>query len=271
MSIKKMIRNTLILIGLLLVLAIGAAIYGGKVAIDATQNLAQKAMPAAILYQDVALSYERARKYEKEFFVFANNAERRERYLGDWNKGIEGLNKQLSEGAANANKAYTAREARQFAGWKEAVQVYATGFRGLADNVKNGTIPDGITANQENGKNVDSVREFAKEVTTAAGNNVKEANTAANDVVQLLKYAVGGIVVLLILVLLSLIVLGRSIPSKISSAISDYTKWVDSMSKGDLKQEMVSSEFEEFAPLSEGLRRLRNAMSMAMERLRSRS
>jgi nitrogen fixation/metabolism regulation signal transduction histidine kinase len=269
MSIKKLIQNTMIIIALLLLSAIGAALYGGYVARSAALDLTTKAMPAALRYKDTLLAYEQARKYEKEFFVFAGNVERRERYLGEWNKAIGKLNVLLSEGQSNTNKAYTKAEVSQFGSWKDSVEGYSKGFKGLAENVKNGTVPDGITANQENTKNVDFVREFAKQVAAAVDTNTKEVQESANKSLNVLNYAIFAIIALLILVLLMVILLARSVPAKISGVINDYTAWVESMSKGDLKREMVASDYTEFEPLSKGLGRLRTSLSMAMERLRA--
>lgn len=270
MSIKSMLRNALLITGLLVTISIAATLYGNHLATSAVNKLAFSEMPATQTIQALVLEYERMRKYEKEYFVFAANVDRRSNYEKEWEKAYATIGKLFSDARADSNTQFTAVEKSKLREWNDAIDSYAKGFRELVKRVTGGVVPDGLTANSENGKNVDHVRPFGKDAPAFLAKQVADSQTAAGAAVSTVRGALIGIVVLQVLVLLALVFAYLRVPKAIGATITSFSEAVDKMSKGDAKSPLPETGLAEFEPLSQGLGRLQKSLGIAIDRLKSR-
>ena len=271
MSIKAILRNALLVTALLILISIAATLYGNYLASSSVTRLAFTELPAAQTVQGMVLEYERLRKYEKEYFVFATNPERRANYEKEWEKAYAALVKRFTEARAASNEGFSAAEKSKILEWNGAVDSYASGFRQLIARVSNGTLTDGIAANAENGKNVDYVRPFGKEAPDLLAKQVAGTQAAAKGAVTTVRNVLIAIVVLQVLVVFALFWVYLRVPKAIGAVITEFSDAVDKMSKGDIKSPLPDSNLEEFEPLSNGLARLQKSLSIAMDRLRNRA
>ena len=214
----------------------------------------------------LAIEGQKLRRYEKEFFIYADNPERRAKYSGEWNDSYG----KLKEGLALLNSSkggWSAADKEKAQEWNESLNAYATGFNKVDVAVNNGFITGTINANKAIKDAKNAFRVFLKGTAVEIDNKVKEASELSSQVdknfANIQKFLLG-------LSLVALVVGGAlllTIPRAIAGPISELTESVIDISKGNIGRPVTVRGGPEVKGLAESVERLRIALKGLMLRM----
>ncbi len=214
----------------------------------------------------LAIEGQKLRRYEKEFFIYADNPDRRAKYSGEWNNSYG----KLKDGLAllNAPRSIWSQADKERAqAWNESLNAYASGFNKVDVAVNNGFINGTLAANKAIQDAKNKFRVFLKGTATEIDNKVNQARDFSSQVEANLaiiqKYlmalsaaalAVGGVLLL-------------TIPRAIAGPISELTESVIDISKGNIGRPVTVRGGPEVTGLAESVERLRIALKGLMLRM----
>jgi methyl-accepting chemotaxis protein len=214
----------------------------------------------------LAIEGQKLRRYEKEFFIYADNPERRAKYSGEWNDSYG----KLKEGLAllNAPKSGWSESDREKAQtWSESLNAYATGFNKVDVAVNNGFITGTINANKAIKDAKNQFRVFLKGTAVEIDNKIREASEYSSHVdknfANIQKFLMGLSVVALVIGGALLL----TIPRAIAEPISALTESVIDISKGNITRPVTVRGGPEVKGLAESVERLRVALKGMMLRM----
>jgi hypothetical protein len=126
----KSIRSRLIA-GLVLIIVFflvqAALVYNGlRTARQDVVDQTQKNTQAAAQLSDLAVLAQQVRRYEKEYFVYVSNPERRANYVKEWTGTSDKITKQLQTIRSNANSAFNSDDISKVNNWVGAAEFYGS-------------------------------------------------------------------------------------------------------------------------------------------------
>ncbi len=247
--------------------------------VDATR----KNTVASSQLSELAVLAQQIRRYEKEYFVYVSNRERRDGYTKEWNATADKMGKLLENIRANPDKAFTGEDVAAVTTWTQAADFYNGEMRRIFELVNaqpsapttSGSLtvtPTALSPIEVNGMITAGKDRFSgvliKGVSTMAAEKTKQtlglAELASNRFNQLLT-AVLVTVAVGILVALGLIF---TLPKAVSGPLAQLTEAVDQISKGKVDQKVTVANIAEFDGLSQALERLRLGQQALIARLR---
>jgi methyl-accepting chemotaxis protein len=305
----KSIRSRLIAgLGLIIVffLVQAALVWWGedtarRDVVDATR----KNTIASSQLSDLAVLAQQIRRYEKEYFVYVGNAERREGYTKEWSGTADKIGKQLETMRSNPDKAFNETDVSKINNWASASDFYTSEMRKIFGTVTTQaskvasvaaeatpTVPvpaTGLT------KVVAPAVAPAEAVAMFSPVEVNSMITAGKDrfsgvlikgvaemsgektkqTLALAERASDGFKQLLVAVLLTvlvgvLIALGLmwTLPKAVMGPLEQLTASVDNISKGNLEAKVDSGGIAEFQGLAKALERMRLGQQALVARMR---
>jgi HAMP domain-containing protein len=305
----KSIRSRLIAgLGLIIVffLVQAALVWWGedtarRDVVDATR----KNTIASSQLSDLAVLAQQIRRYEKEYFVYVGNAERREGYTKEWSGTADKIGKQLETMRSNPDKAFNETDVSKINNWASASDFYTSEMRKIfgtvttqaskvasvaAEATPTAPVPAaGLT------KVVAPAVAPAEAVAMFSPVEVNSMITAGKDrfsgvlikgvaemsgektkqTLALAERASDGFKQLLIAVLLTvlvgvLIALGLmwTLPKAVTGPLEQLTASVDNISKGNLEAKVDSGGIAEFQGLAKALERMRLGQQALVARMR---
>ncbi len=214
----------------------------------------------------LAIEGQKLRRFEKEFFIYADNPERRAKYSGEWNDSYE----KLKEGLAllNASKSgWSESDKEKARAWNESLRDYSSGFNKVDVAVNSGFITGTIAANMAIKEAKNRFRVFLKGTAVEIDNKVREASEFSSQVEQNFANIQK---VLLVLSVVALVIGGSlllTIPRAIAGPISTLTESVIDISKGNISRPVEVRGGPEVKGLAESVERLRVALKGLMLRM----
>jgi methyl-accepting chemotaxis protein len=288
----KSIKNILLL-GLaaiaLLFLVQAWLLYSGQQQIQREViSAAQKNTQASAQLSELAILAQQVRRYEKEYFVYVNNVERRENYIKEWTGTSDKITKLLQSIRSNAQGAFTPEDLAKVSNWSSAAEFYSSEMKkifGAVNDRQTATPSSPPSAKDAPPANTSFAPAEANVLITAGKDRLSgvlikgvsdlyqaktkatlELDDVATATFSKLAKAVGATV--LIGFLLALFLAWR-LPRAITSPLGALTDAVDRMSKGDLEKAVDVGGVHEFSGLSTALERMRVAQKTLMQRLRT--
>jgi methyl-accepting chemotaxis protein len=296
----KSLRNTLLLglaaIALLFIVQAGVLSWGQKSIQADVVDVARRNTMASSNLSELAILAQQVRRYEKEYFVYVGNVERREGYIKEWTSTSKKISTLLATMAKNADQAFSAEDQAKIFSWSGAAEFYDAEMQKIfsavndrqaqlnavvapATNVVGKASTDPIAptlvmlspveANVMIGAGKDrlssvlikGVSDLYAVKTKATLSLDESASTSFNRLWR----AVGATVVL---GLLLAALLAWRLPRAVTQPVAALTAAVDKMSKGELDQSIGETSIKEFAGLSASLERMRIAQRTLLQRMR---
>jgi HAMP domain-containing protein len=125
----KSIRSRLVLgLGLIIVFFLAQAAlvwYSQSTAKSTVVDTARKNTIASSQLTDLAVMAQQVRRYEKEYFVYVSNEERRNGYIKEWTGVADKITKLTNTMRANTDGAFSADDVAKIANWQGAVDFYS--------------------------------------------------------------------------------------------------------------------------------------------------
>jgi methyl-accepting chemotaxis protein len=297
-SIQKKLMLGLVPVVLFFVLqALVVWFLGGRTTTEVGNTVRQNTVASSKL-ADLAVLAQQVRRYEKEYFVYVNNVERRNNYIKEWTGTLGKINKALTDMTDNKDGAFTADDVTEIGKWKRAAEFYGSEMNKIFDAVNLRT-DEIATAAQKAAQDVAS--NAKKPATLEAPALVMYAPTEVNSMIgpgkdrlsgeliagvsklskakteqtlalpdvakagfnQLLY---GAIALALLGALIAVVVL-VTLPNAIKAPIAALSASVEAISKGNVAKAAESVNVAEFSGLESGIERLRQSQKMMLERM----
>jgi HAMP domain-containing protein len=135
----KSIRSRLVFgLGLIIVFFLAQAAlvwYSQSTAKSDVVDTARKNTIASSQLTDLAVLAQQIRRYEKEYFVYVGNEERRNNYIKEWTGSSDKITKLLGTMKANADGAFNADDTAKIANWQGAADFYSAEMKKIFDAV----------------------------------------------------------------------------------------------------------------------------------------
>jgi HAMP domain-containing protein len=306
------IRSRLVLgLGLIIVFFLAQAAlvwYSQSTAKSEVVDTARKNTIASSQLTDLAVTAQQVRRYEKEYFVYVGNEERRNNYIKEWTGTSDKITKLLATMRSNADGAFTTDDVAKISNWQSAADFYGAEMRKIFSTVNDqatkvaqaaaapapvvASAPAKTTAAPAVAASAPApVAMFAAtEVNTmiTAGKDrlsgvlikgVSEMSTEkTKQTLSLSEVAAGGFNQVFAGVMLTVVVgiiiallLMVNLPKAVTTPLANLTAAVDDMSKGNLDKKIDSGNVTEFAGLATALERMRVGQQALVTRMRRTS
>ncbi len=296
----KSLRNMLLLglaaIALLFIVQAGVLSWGQKSIQTDVVDVARRNTMASSNLSELAILAQQVRRYEKEYFVYVGNIERREGYIKEWTGTSNKITTLLATMRKNADQAFSAEDQGKISNWASAAEFYDSEMKKIFSVVN------------------DRQAQIKPVVAPATNVAVKAATETAAPVIAMLSaveangmigagkdrlssvlikgvsdmYAVktkatlgldesvsasfnrlwGAVGITVALGLLLAALLAWRLPRAVTEPVATLTAAVDKMSKGELDQSIGETPIKEFEGLSTALERMRVAQRTLVQRMR---
>lgn len=237
----------------------------------------KKNYAASSMLSDLTITGQAIRRYEKEYFIYHDDAQGAAKYAKEWDDTYRKLEKQLAAMKGNPGAIFTKADLDEFGIWEGELAIYGGEMRKIREGVARAQAqasPVGLSTREINGEirlGKDRFAVLLKGATQMEQRKAKEAAASATtissnfDALEMtLLYMVGGGVVLVALLLFTL-------PGSITNPINALVDAAESMSKGKLEEKIASAGISEFVNLEEALERMRVTQLAMIERMRRKA
>ncbi|MDH3672670.1 MAG: hypothetical protein OES46_16185 [Gammaproteobacteria bacterium] len=229
-------------------------------------NEAIEAHDASNTLTRLAVEGQKLRRYEKEYFIYADNPQKREKYSSEWHESYA----KLKEGLAlllSHKSTWSESDKAKARTWDDSLNAYANGFHKVDAAVTSGLIQGTLNANKAIQDAKNEFRVFLKG--TAAETDIKLRQ--ARDHSEQVQDNVANIQVFLIGLSFVGLLIGAvilfTIPGTIARPITELTESVVDISKGNIIRPVPVRGSHEVKGLAESVERLRVAMKGLMARM----
>ena len=263
--------------------------------VDATR----KNTIASSQLSELAVLAQQIRRYEKEYFVYVGNQEKREGYIKEWSGVADRILALLQKMNANADKSFNEDDKTKINNWAGAADFYTAEMRKIFGSVNDQAArvlaaPPAPAAAPTPAKSAPAVSPtevivmfspvevngmigpgkdrfsgvLIKGVSEMSGEKTKQTlalSGVAADGFQRLLVAVLATVAVGILVALALML---TLPQAVTRPLADLTASIDDMSKGNLTVKLQSGGIAEFDGIAKALERMRVGQQALVARLR---
>jgi methyl-accepting chemotaxis protein len=253
---------------------------------------------------EIAILAQQIRRYEKEYFVYVGNEERRNNYVKEWSGTYEKLNITLENVRANKENAFASADISQVSNWKSASDFYGAEMKKIFEAVSgiqnkiaatpaapaapaaSATLAGKTSAPPAEAMPAMFSPSEANVLITAGKDRfssvlikgVSEMSSAKTKItLSLVNVADEGFRKLLTGVLATVLIgsiiaglLMLRLPKAVTDPIAQLTQTVDEMTKGNLDQK-ITANVSEFGGLATALERMRVSQSALVQRMRAKS
>jgi HAMP domain-containing protein len=308
----KSIRSRLVFgLGLIIVFFLAQAAlvwYSQATAKSSVVDTARKNTIASSQLTDLAVLAQQVRRYEKEYFVYVGNEERRNGYIKEWTGTSDKITKLLGTMRTNADGAFTADDTAKVANWQSAADFYGSEMKKIFGAVNDQAVkvaqaaqaapaatPAAANAGKPAAKPADAAAPAAPAVAMFAATEVNTMITAGKDrlssvlikgtsemsaektkqTLSLSEVAAGGFnqvfagVMLTVAIGIAIaLILMVTLPKAVTTPLETLTAAVDDLSKGKLDSKIDAGNVAEFAGLATALERMRVGQQALVARMR---
>lgn len=215
----------------------------------------------------LAQAAQKIRRYEKEYFIYVQNEEKRDKYFESFQKTRQEINRFIALLKKKYPSANQGRQQRILAEWSEITEFYASGFEKVHEQVLSGEISGIIEANAAIKDAKNRFRVVLSGSRDEINQQLKRAKSEANQVYQYLdRSSLIFTVVTDVSILIGLFI-SFQVPRSIARPIKELTEISDNISKGRMNKPVKVSGSREIEELAKSIERLRVATQGLLKRL----
>jgi HAMP domain-containing protein len=215
----------------------------------------------------LALDGQKLRRFEKEHFIYIDDASKRDKYYKEWTEAKESIQHRLIGAIKDGQETWSTEDRAELSLWEQSLNVYSDGFLGVHHLAESGALTSTTQANQEISQAKNAFRTFLDGTDKLGKVKIAQAKQAAKDIDA--NFGVVYIVVFLTSAagVILLLALSKFIPGSITRPVNELAHAAEKMSKGDLDQKIEPSKIKEFKILSETLERMRISQKTLIDRI----
>ena len=217
---------------------------------------------------NIAVIGQALRRYEKEYFIYVDNFDKRRGYHKEFSESAGKLKKSLDGILGDTSTTWSDDDKREATVWAKALDTYTLGFNEIADKVERGELQTTLEANAaiQNAKN--AFRVLLKGA--AKGSRLKYQGAEVNHarIAKNLNFVNYTVIVMSVAGLALVLVLMISIPRAIAGPIKLLNDAATAMSVGNLDRRVPLSSVAEFEDLAKTLERMRVSQKVLIHKSR---
>lgn len=225
----------------------------------------------SIAISKMAVEGQKLRRFEKEFFIYASDPDRRTGYYREWTDSFQNLENMLKVAMNDSSGAWTETDHRNLKAWANSLEVYGKGFRGVVVNVEAGNIKGTLAANAAVADAKTAFKVFLDGTEAGVGSKLENAKLAAITISRnfgTLNTVVFGTAIVGSLVMFAIIIF---VPSAVMDPIEQLSRAATAMGNGNLSVQMPQIRTREFVGLRNALESLRMSQREMIQQLKQRS
>ncbi len=302
-SIKSRLVNGMMLIVLFFLVQAGLVWYATSNAKSTVVESTRRNTVATSELGALAVLAQQIRRYEKEYFVYVGNKEKRDAYEHEWRDALRNMEAIMTKMKTGSNGAFSAKDIEQVVAWEAAATFYAAEMdkvfvavdaraKAVATQKESAVAPKPAT------------KAAAASVAAEPASLVEYRSTEVNDMIKagkdrfsadlikgvsamdksktaetlaLAKVAetmfdqvLLGVLVTVAVGVIVALTLSVSLPKAVIKTLAGLSKAAEKMSMGDLKQPYDAGGVIEFNTLAQALNRMRLGQQALLERLQRR-
>jgi methyl-accepting chemotaxis protein len=214
----------------------------------------------------LAIEGQKLRRYEKEYFIYADNPKKREKYSSEWQESYA----KLKEGLAlllSHESSWSESDKAKADTWDDSLNAYASGFHKVEAAVTGGIIQGTLDANKAIQDAKNQFRVFLKGTAAEVETKLGEARHASTQLQDNFANVQKLLIGLSFTGLLIGAVILFTIPGSIARPITELTESVTDISKGNITRPVSVRGSHEVKALAESVERLRVAVKGLMTRM----
>lgn len=212
---------------------------------------------------------QKIRRFEKEFFIYVNNPEKRNKYAGQFNETNEEINQFLEQLISIYTTYKYDTSSIALAEWAAALKYYADGFNTLVERVQNGEIINVIDANSA----IQDYKNRFRLVLAGTDKAIKQQYLLATEKADLIKqYQSNSSTIFIVISTLSFLIaifMSFFVPASIVKPLKQLTDIANRISKGQVKAMTDVKGSVEIENLSKSIQRLQLATLGLLKRLQT--
>ncbi len=308
-SIKTRLVNGMMLIVLFFLVQAGLVWYATSNAKSTVVESTRRNTVATSELGALAVLAQQIRRYEKEYFVYVGNKQKRDAYEHEWRDALRNIEAILAKMKTGASGAFSSKDMAQVTTWEAAASFYAAEmdkiFLAVDERVKavQGQKESGVgsaASTKPTGKTGGTATAAAPEHSALAEYRSTEVNdmikagkerfsadlikgvsaldkAKTEETLALAKVAetmfdqvLLGVLVTVAIGVVVALALSVSLPKTVIKTLAGLSKAAEKMSMGDLKQPYDAGGVTEFNTLAQALNRMRLGQQALLERLQKR-
>lgn len=263
------VRNKLTIVFALLIAILFAQFglvyyFSGKSALLIEQAI--DANDASNAVGRLAIEGQKLRRYEKEYFIYADNPKKREKYSSEWHESYAKLKEELAlllSHESNWSKSDKAKAET----WDDSLNAYARGFHKVEAAVTSGFIQGTLDSNKAIQEAKNHFQVFLKGTAAEVDSKLRQARRASTQLQDNFATVQNVLIVLSFTGLLIGAVILFTVPGSIARPITELTESVTDISKGNITRPVSVRGTHEVKALAESVERLRVAVKGLMTRM----
>jgi HAMP domain-containing protein len=307
----KSIRSRVVAgLGLIIVFFLiqAALVWWGQNAVrrDVVDTTRQNTIASSQL-GELSVLAQQVRRYEKEYFVYVGNAERREAYVKEWSGTSDKITKLLSTMRTNADKAFNESDIGKIGNWASAAEFYGGEMRKIFGSVNDqaariassvvppvaaspapanakaataagatavavAPTPDMFSAVEVNTMITAGKDRFSgvliKGASEMTAEKTKQTLALAEVATQGFNQLLAAVLGTVAVGILIAVALIMTLPNAVTNPLKKLTALVDNISKGNLDDKVDTGGVVEFEGLAKALERLRLGQQALVARMR---
>lgn len=214
----------------------------------------------------LAIEGQKLRRYEKEYFIYADNPQRREKYSSEWHESYTKLKEELALLLSHKSSWSESAKAKAET-WDDSLNAYANGFHKVESAVTNGFIQGTLDSNKAIQEAKDQFRVFLDGTAAEVDSKLRQARDVSTQLQENFATVQNVLIVLSFTGLLIGAVILFTVPGSIARPITELTESVTDISKGNITRPVAVRGTHEVKALAESVERLRVAIKGLMTRM----
>jgi methyl-accepting chemotaxis protein len=214
----------------------------------------------------LAIEGQKLRRFEKEYFIYADNPKKREKYSSEWHDSYA----KLKEGLAlllSRESRWSASDKAKAETWDDSLNAYASGFHKVEAAVISGFIQGTLDSNKAIQEAKNKFRVFLKGTASEVEAKLRQARQASTQLQNNFATVQTVLIVLSFTGLLIGAIILFTVPGSIAGPITELTESVTDISKGNITRPVSVRGSHEVKALAESVERLRVAVKGLMTRM----
>jgi HAMP domain-containing protein len=261
----------LVLLGVMIIQAVVAWVYLSQSKRDLATS-AQSNSAASTQLAELASLGQALRRFEKEYFIYVGDAQKRDGYSKEWQQGYDKIMKSVDDITTNRARIWTAADIAEAGKWRASALAYGEGFDALRAKVASNEISTTLAANDAIRDAKDKFRVYLQGTADLLKRKNAESQELATSINRQFDIVLFMGALLSAAGCLLLALMAFFVPRSIEAPIQVLADAANSMSSGDLEQPFrLKSSVKEFRALAEHLERMRIAQKGLLESLTRRS
>lgn len=303
-SINRKLTVGLIAIIVFFVLQAAGVLTMGRYTEREVVEVARRNTVAQVDLADLSTMAQQIRRYEKEYFIYVNNADKRAQYQKEWTGTMDKIAALLGRMRANSSNALSPDDVVRVGQWSAAGEFYASEMAKVFAEVNaraSKIQEEAATAQAAEQQAANSKGSKTKEAAPAVESTRMLLPEEANDLIKagkdrfsadLIKGAaetfaqksqatlalttvtnegfskmIYGVMATVLIGIGIGVYLLLSLPKSVTGPIRKLTDMVDALSRGESAQPVASIKVQEFKHLSAAVERMRIAQELMLQRL----